>query len=278
MNKLLLALVVFLAVSRGSGDQPKPLPANGNQVIHVATALEHLTVLEFGEPVVMAAVGSADFQIERHQDKVFVKPLKQGVSTDLFVWTASRRFTYELEASGEIKDMNVVLDHRIAAETASKAPPSLEDVADTVLTRALLGAERIDSSYIKDAKDQPTLRVEQVFRTRNTLYIQYSLRNTTLRPYQVRDPAIYQLDALRPSVSPISFHNVQLSEAAARKFGLLQVRRRIQVVKSQAEKETLNPGETTQGVIAVREQLASPAILQLLFGELGNGVRAIAVF
>ena len=38
---------------------------NPNAVVHVATALNHLTVLEFHEPVTMAAAGSSDFQIER---------------------------------------------------------------------------------------------------------------------------------------------------------------------------------------------------------------------
>ncbi len=47
-------------------------PAPG--VVHVATALNHLTVLEFHEPVTMAAAGSSDFQIERQENKVFVKP------------------------------------------------------------------------------------------------------------------------------------------------------------------------------------------------------------
>jgi type IV secretory pathway VirB9-like protein len=68
------------------------------QIRHVETSMNHLTVLEFGEPVTTLAVGDADtFQIERHEDKVFIKPLQQGVSTNLFVWTASRELSYELD-------------------------------------------------------------------------------------------------------------------------------------------------------------------------------------
>src|SRR5215472_18727415 len=78
--------------------------------VHVATALNHLTVLEFHEPVTMAAAGSSDFQIERESNKVFIKPIKPGAATDLFVWTASRRFAYELEISQEVKDMNFAID------------------------------------------------------------------------------------------------------------------------------------------------------------------------
>ena len=88
---LIYSLCAIAALSQQSGT-PSP-----NAVVHVATALNHLTVLEFHEPVTMAAAGSSDFQIEREANKVFVKPIKSGAATDLFVWTASRRFAYELE-------------------------------------------------------------------------------------------------------------------------------------------------------------------------------------
>ena len=72
-------------------------PVLQSEAVHIATALDHLTVLEFGEPVTKAAAGSPAFTIEWRDNKVLIKPLKPGVSTDLFVWTASRRFTYELD-------------------------------------------------------------------------------------------------------------------------------------------------------------------------------------
>src|SRR5579864_3064513 len=90
--------------------------------VHVATALNHLTVLEFHEPVTMAAAGSSDFQIERQEDKVFIKPIKPGAATDLFVWTASRRFAYELETTAEVKNMNVSVDNPLPP--APEAPPN----------------------------------------------------------------------------------------------------------------------------------------------------------
>ena len=46
-----------------------------NRAIRVTTALNHLTVLEFQEPVTLVAAGGTDFQIERQENKVFVKPL-----------------------------------------------------------------------------------------------------------------------------------------------------------------------------------------------------------
>src|SRR6516225_6135801 len=114
MKRVLMFVLMASAISVWADELKVGAPAAAD-VIHVATALDHLTVLEFGEPVTMAAAGSNAFQIERHEDKVFIKPLKTGASTDLFVWTASRRFTYELETTGEVKNMNFAVDSRMPA-------------------------------------------------------------------------------------------------------------------------------------------------------------------
>src|SRR5437867_12266008 len=66
------------------------------KVTRVETAMNHLTVIELAEPVTLAAAGSPLFKIERRDNKVFIQPLEDGSSTNLFVWTASRRWTYEL--------------------------------------------------------------------------------------------------------------------------------------------------------------------------------------
>src|SRR5437899_6895517 len=144
MKRALIFLLTMYAVVTAADELKVSQPAPG-EVIHVATALDHLTVLEFGEPVTMAAAGSPAFQIERHEDKVFIKPLKAGASTDLFVWTASRRFAYELEPPGEVKNMNFAVDSRVP--TPKPAPDSKEqinDIADMMFTRALLGWEQVD--------------------------------------------------------------------------------------------------------------------------------------
>ena len=45
-----------------------------SQIRHIETSLNHLTVLEFGESVTTLAIADADsFQVERHDDKVFVQ-------------------------------------------------------------------------------------------------------------------------------------------------------------------------------------------------------------
>jgi hypothetical protein len=278
MKRALILILTMYGVC-GSADELKVNAPAPTAVIHVATALDHLTVLEFGEPVTMAAAGSPAFQIERHEDKVFIKPLKAGVSTDLFVWTSSRRFAYELEPPGEVKNMNFAVDSRVP--TPKPAPDSkeqLNDIADMMFTRALLGSERVDSGNIKDTKGRITVRIEHLFQSRNTTYIHYSIRNQSARPYRVTTPSVTEAIAPEASISIQSLRHVQLDSQFLRKLGKLR-ERPLALARADVQKEDIQPGEETRGVIAIREQVSGPSILQLRFGSEGtHNVQATMVF
>src|SRR5437868_83080 len=267
--KLSLVLVVMMYAVFVSAEELK-VSHPENEVIHVATALDHLTVLEFGEPVTMAAAGSSAFQIERHEDKVFVKPLKTGASTDLFVWTASRRFAYELESPGEVKNMSFAIDNRIPApKPANNSNSKLEEVADMMLARAFLGAERVDSSSIKTEKGRVTARIEQVFQSKNTLYIHYSIRNLSARQYRVIAPTVSQTLATKAKISFKSLEHMQLDGTLLRKLGDLK-ESSVTPARTEIQTEDIRPGEETQGVVALRGQIASPTIFRLTFGAVGS--------
>jgi hypothetical protein len=278
MKRVLTILLMACTVPSRADELGAGAPAP-SEVIHVATAVDHLTVLEFGEPVTMAAAGSTAFQIERHEDKVFIKPLKTGASTDLFVWTASRRFAYELEAPGEVKDMNFAVDNRIPA--TNPVPDSnarLEEIADMMFTRVLVGAERVDNAGIKDAKNHVSIRIEHVFQSRNTFYIHYSVRNLTRRPYRIAAPAVVEGLASKPSIALASLSRTQLDKDTLRRLGELR-ERSVVLVRAETGKQDLPPGEETQGVVAIREQVAETTIFQLRFGPEGSHkVQATVVF
>ena len=277
---LMFFLFVAISVMFASAEETKDRqPAMRGEVIHVATALDHLTVLEFGEPVTMAAAGSPAFQIERHDDKVFIKPLRTGSSTDLFIWTATRRFTYELEPPGEVKDMNFAVDNLVPAlKPTPDGRAEMQEIADMMLTRALLGAERIDSTYIKDTQDRITVRIEHVFQSSNTLYIHYSVRNLTGRPYRIVAPEVSELNVLQPAISIIGLKHTQLTQQTIHRLGDVK-RRTVAVARSATQQADLRPGEESQGILVIREQVASPTVLQLAFGPEGKRpVEVVLVF
>jgi len=268
-----LAVSSLCAVAALSQQTGTPSP---NAVVHVATALNHLTVLEFHEPVTMAAAGSSDFQIEREANKVFVKPIKSGAATDLFVWTASRRFAYELEITQEVKDMNFAIDTAQPAPAPAPKPvveTDTDQFADVVLTRALMGAEEIKQTNARKAKGQVSVRVEQAFRTRSTVYIHYTIQNNSGLFYRVNPPEAYQLKADDPPISLTSLTHTQLDRATLEELGDTHALA-LPVAHAEAEAEDLHPGETTQGVVPIRQDLKSPVVVQLVFRD---GVKATFV-
>lgn len=276
--KRVLILVLLAQVALASSPNELKVTSTGSDVIYIATALDHLTVLEFGEPVTMAAAGSPAFQIERHEDKVFIKPLKSGASTDLFVWTASRRFTYELEPAGEVKNMNFAVENVISRpKPAPDNSAQVAEVADMILTRAFLGAEHIDSSGINDVKGRIVIRIEQVFQSKTSLYIHYSILNNSAHPYRITTPTIAEALASNATMSVVSLRHKQLDERLVRKLGQLNDRP-LMPARAENKKEDLQPGEETHGVVVLREQFSTPTILRLTFGsESSGGVQATVV-
>jgi len=244
-----------------SGQQAEPA---ANKVSHIATALNHLTVLEFQEPVTLAAAGSTDFQIERQDNKVFVKPLKSGASTDLFVWTASRRFSYELEPAGEVKDMNFAIDNPVTAKPAADPPVQMEQIADMLLTRAFLGMEPVDHTGISMPKDQVGLRIEQVLRTKNTLYIQYALENHSKAPYHVGAPTVCRQVVIASDISLPALGHHQLDPQTIRRLGDTKTIP-WPIAHAESTPQDVPPGESARGVLTIRQDVESPVVLEIVF-------------
>src|SRR5215469_9305909 len=100
-----------------------------DHVVQVQTAMNHLTVIEVGEPVTTVAVGAPQsFKVERRENKVFIQPLVESVSTNLFIWTASTRLNYELvPAISDAGQMDFAIDYRQPqrqSESQPVPPPS----------------------------------------------------------------------------------------------------------------------------------------------------------
>jgi len=231
-------------------------------VTRVATAVNHLTVLEFHEPVTMAAAGSADFQIERQQNKVFVKPLKSGAATDLFVWTQSRRYAYELETTEEVKNMSFAIDNAPVASQPVTSPT--DEMADLMLTKVLLEAESIQPPRSRVAKDRVNVKVEEVFRTKTSIYLHFSVENKTASSWHVPSPTAKYLEPDNENPALPSLVRQQLDEKTLKRFGGVG-ECPLPVAHMECETEDVPPGGTIHGVVVIRKHFDSPVILQLTF-------------
>ena len=117
------------------------------------------------------------------------------------------------------------------------------------------------------------MRVEQVFRTRSTVYVHYAIENNSGLFYRMNMPQAYQLQIDDSPISLASLAHTQLDRAMLEELGGTQ-ELALPVANAEAEADDLHPGETTQGVVAIRKDLKSPAVVQLVFGD---GVKAAFV-
>lgn len=265
-----LGIVALALFATAAGAQT----TNFNQVQHIETALNHLTVIDLGEPVVTLAVADPDaFQVERHDDKVFLKPLREGASTNLFVWTASRELSYELDPAGDLQNMNVLIRNlppAVPARTAMAAEPTdqeIQKIASLVLTQALMGTEEIARDGSKVATDRVTVELEQVFRAKDQLYLRYSITNSTRFPFRVTAPDIHEPEPTQVPISLLSLRDHQLSSQT---FAAFRVKQGASIPLLHAESETrdLAPGQKTTGVVSIHSiQGNPPQIYQLNFGN-----------
>jgi hypothetical protein len=267
--KMLITIPFVLAVA-SAGAQT----TNQSQVRHVETSLNHLTVIEFGEPVTTLAIADTDsFQVERHDDKVFVKPLREGVSTNLFVWTASRQLSYELDPAGQLAAMDVLIrtDPSVGphANTNAAAEPTdaeIHKIASLVLAQTMMGVEDIANDSRKLAPDRVQIDLEQVYRSKDQLYIRYSITNQTKAPFRLTTPDV---SAPLPTERPISLLGLRNHQLSPQTFGAFKAKQGASLAVVQAESATrdLAPGQKTTGVISIgSSQDNPPQIYQLNFG------------
>ncbi len=265
---------VLAVVAEASSSETVP----GQSVRHVVTALDHLTVLDYDEPVVQAAAGSSAFQIERQDNKVFIKPLRAGVSTNLFIWTSSNQvFGYELSV-GDVTGMNAAI-HTVVSKPAKTADTSaqIDQLADVAVTQVLLSAQSIESADIKPSRaSRIRLRVEQVLPSRNILYVQYTLENLGSRPYRITAPNVFELELEHPRLNPLSVRGKQIDRKVLEELGNAR-EIPLRITHAENESNDIGPGMHQHGIIAVQRKDArkSPSVLQIVFD---TEVKATVVF
>src|SRR5580658_5552930 len=273
MKMLMTMLLMFPVAVAGAQTTSQ------SQIRHIKTSLNHLTVLEFGEPVSTLAIADPDsFQVERHDDKVFVKPLREGVSTNLFVWTASRELSYELDPAGQLAAMDVLVrtdpppnPQKTSQAAVEPSDVEIRKIASLVLTQAMMGVEDIAHDADKRAADRVEVTLDQVYRAKDQIYIRYSVVNQSQVPFRVTTPDV---SAPLPTEQPVSLVSLKNHQITSRTFAAFKVKQgsSLPVVQAESVTRDLAPGEKTTGVISIGSSPATvPQIYQLNFGADQSG-------
>ncbi len=117
-----------------------------HKVIRVETAPNHLSVIELAEPVTEVAAGSSSYKIEWRGNKVFVQPLDPEATTNLFIWTASGRLSYELVPAPSVEEMHFAIDQEPSPSVAKVAIPEKPAEDPRAVQEAKLASEMLFAS------------------------------------------------------------------------------------------------------------------------------------
>jgi hypothetical protein len=251
---------------------------NYSQVQHVHTALNHLTIIETGEPVTSIALADPDaFSIQQDHTRIFIKPTHDQRSTNLFVFTSTRKLEFELDPASDVATMNIVLDDpppapvRPAPSTTADAQQlsdeEVQKVARLVLTQALLGSQEISHDGAKVQNGHIGVTLEQVLRAKNATYIRYEVENKTTHAFRVTTPDV---TTLLPTQTPVSLPGLKNHQLRSSEAEVFKAKRgdAVPVLSANGSGSDLAPGQTMTGVISVRDAGQNPSQLyELRFGS-----------
>ena len=269
MKRIALTLVVLAAtLIPGFTQKIGTETSDRTRIVHLKTALNHLTVIEVGEPVVEVAAGSPSFKVEWRENKVFVEPTEADAAGNLFIWTATQRLNYELEPAGSVETMDFAVDQAPAHTAEAVKPADTSSVASgsPSFTELLLAGRPVRMVPSKQRGSKPVeVWISDMYEKDGRLLIRYAVCNHGAQPYNIETPQVYQLDGVRSAQSLYGFVNSQLGDE---QIGKLKINQEtpVKVLDRQLQSARIAPGEEVVGVVAL--QVASgpnPTVLRLQF-------------
>ena len=268
MNRIWLSFVAVTVFSWPAwGQRVEIEKPDRARIIHVQTALGHLTVLEMSEPVSTVAVGSSVFKVEWRENKVFIEPHEPGVATNLFVWTASGRFNYELDPAGSVPEMAFAIDQTVAdppmINTSAKRAGETTDPSPADI---LIAAKPIRLLGPNSEKNRVAVYITDLLEHDGQVLIRYSIRNGTNQAYVPGTPQVVTLKTPRYRQSIYTLKSSQLGSDETHRLksdGEVPM----EVTKCESHSSRIEPGQETTAIVAIRlaREQTEPAVIRLVF-------------
>jgi hypothetical protein len=265
MKRLWTLLIITAAVIPVAAQRIERETSDRSQILHLRTALNHLTVIELREPVVQVATGSQSFKVEWRENKVFVQPTEADASTNLFIWTASQRLNYEIEPAGAVTSMDFAVD-QIPVQVAQPKPASVA-LPQPLPAEVLLAGKPVRLESAKPSRKPVEVVIRDLYEGDGRVLIRYAVRNRGTHAYDVTTPQVYALTGARYPLSLYSLVDSQLGDHEATRLTSKQ-ETPVAVLEGHLQSSHLEPGQESLGVVAVRlPSTTEPTVLRFQFAK-----------
>ena len=266
MKRFWIILVITPVISTAAiplaGQKIERESSNRAQIIHLKTALNHLTVIELHEPVTQVATGSQSFKVEWRENKVFVQPTQADASTNLFIWTASERLNYELEPAADVAGTDFAVDQ---IPLAQPQPASILQAPRPSAAEILLEGKAVRIESAKPSHKPIEVTIRDLYEKDGRLLVRYAVRNRGSHVYEISAPQVYELTGVRYPKSLYSLVDSQLGDRESARVTAMQ-QTPVPVLESHVQSEHHAPGEEALGVVALRlPSSTQPTMLRFQF-------------
>jgi hypothetical protein len=268
-----ILIVVALASLVAFGQKIETQKADRLKITRVATTQNHLTVLEFSEPVREVAVGSSTFNVEWRENKVFVQPLEADGTTNLFIWTASGRQSYELVPARDVADMHFAIDEEPAAQARPETPTPPPIEQPKVPAAMLMESRPVRNTAAASSDGRVQILLQDVYESEGRIFLRYAIVNGSRVIYVPAAPDVFTLTSPRSPQSLIPLVNTQLANNHPLRWkGQAQVA----VQHAEVQAPMVPPGQAAHGLVAFdRPAPANPGgrtVVRLAFPADATGV------
>ena len=265
MKRFWTVIIITAATIPVAGQKIDRETSDRSQIIHLRTALNHLTVIELREPVVQVATGSQSFKVEWRENKVFVQPTEPDASTNLFIWTASERLNYELEPAGAVGSMDFAVD-QIPLQVAQPKPASVTPPQPSP-TEILLAGKTVRLESAKPSRKPVEVVIRDLYEGDGRVLVRYAVRNRGTHAYDVSTPKVYALTGARYPRSLYSLVDSQLGDQEAARLTTKQ-ETPVPVLEGHVQSSHLAPGQESLGIVAVRlPSSTEPTVFRFQFAN-----------
>jgi hypothetical protein len=274
-------MLIAIATLTAFGQKIETQKPDRNKITRLGTTQNHLSVIELGEPVTQVAAGSSSFKIEWRENKVFIQPLEPDATTNLFIWTASGRLSYELVPSS-VEQMHFAIDQDPVIvqakkeETVEQAPV----VPQPTIPAAML-MESMPVKLVGSSRNHQKVEIvlQDVYQKDGRVYLRYAIVNGGRTVYLPAAPEVFTLNSPRAPQSLIPLANSQLAGDYQLKW---KNEARVPVVHTELQAPVVRPGQTAHGVIAFDLPTASEpgvrTVVKLAFpADTAGNVTAVLV-
>lgn len=264
-------LTIFVMASlAGYGQKIETQKADRTKITRLATTENHLSVLEFSEQVKEVAIGSSSFKVEWRENKVFVQPLEPGAATNLFVWTASGRQTYELVPARSVDETQFAIDEEPVVIPTKQVPAPAVPAQPKIPAGMLMESTPVKLVGASKNHQKVEIILEDVYKKDGRVYLRYAIANHGPRAYMPTAPLIFALRSPQTQQTLVGVENAQLR-------GDFQIRwngeAAVTVVHAETQSPVVDPGRTAHAIVAFDIPKSAPSgqrtVLKLRFPEDG---------